>query len=61
MASFTFDRPLLLTQESAEKFFEIALTPSKPDNIKPYSETDRKESEELLRKYWFKDRKSKTK
>lgn len=60
MASFTFDRPLQLTPESAEKFFEIASKPAKPDNIKPYSESERKESEELLRKYWFKNKNSKT-
>ncbi|MBD5081927.1 MAG: hypothetical protein HDT44_09230 [Ruminococcaceae bacterium] len=59
MASFTFDRPLRLDEESAEKFFEIASKPAKPCDIKPYSDTDRKESEELLKKYWFKARTNK--
>lgn len=60
MASFTFDRPLRLTPDEAEKFLEIASTPAKPDNIKPYSDLERKESEELLKKYWFKSKGSKT-
>lgn len=56
MATFTFDRPLRLTPEGTEKFLKIASSPAKPDNIKPYSQDERKESEELLKKYWFKSR-----
>ena len=56
MATETFDRPLRLSKEGAEKFLEIASRPAKPDNIMPYHETDRREAEELLKKYWFKDK-----
>ena len=56
MASFSFDRELRLDQESAEKLMEILSRPGKPDNIEPYSDEDRKESEELLKKYWFKSK-----
>lgn len=57
MASFSFDRPIQLTEESAEKFFEIASRPAKPDNIKPYSDSERKESEELIKK-WFENQRN---
>lgn len=60
MATFSFDRPLKLTPEGTERFLEIASKPVEPDNIKPYSEAEQKESEELLKKYWFKNRKGKT-
>ena len=61
MASFTFDRPLVLSEEGAVKFFEIASRPGKPDGIKPYfeSEEDRKEREELLNKCFQKWKKEK--
>ncbi len=57
MATETFDRPLCLTEKGAKKLFELIdewdkKTP-KPDGIKPYTAEERKESEELLRKYLF--------
>lgn len=60
MASFSFDRPLQLTPEEAEKFFEIASRPPKPDNIKPYfiSEEEQKEDEERIKK-WFESQRKK--
>ncbi len=54
MATFSFDRPLKLTPEGTERFLEIASKPVEPDGIKPYSDAERKESEELLKKYRFK-------
>lgn len=58
MASFTFDRPLMLSEKEAEKFYEIAAKLVKPDSIKLYSESERKESRELIKK-WFKSQRSK--
>ncbi|MBD5128667.1 MAG: hypothetical protein HDT43_01895 [Ruminococcaceae bacterium] len=58
MATFSFDRPLVLDEKSAEKFFEIALTPAKPDGIKPYSYEEQKESEEIIKK-WFENQRKK--
>lgn len=58
MASFTFDRPLVLSEEEAEKFLEITSKPAKPDNIKLYSDEQRKESEEIIKK-WFKSQRNK--
>lgn len=60
MATFSFDRPFKLTPEGTEKFLKIASKPVEPDGIKPYSEAERKESEELLRKYWFKNKNNNT-
>ena len=60
MATFSFDRQFTLTPEEAERFYEIASKPVKLDDIKPYTDEERKESEELLKKYWFKDKKDKT-
>ncbi len=57
MATETFDRPLRLTEQGAKKLFELMdeweKNPPKPDGIKPYTAEERKESEELLRKYLF--------
>lgn len=58
MATFSFDRPLVLDQEGAERLAEILSEPAKPDNIKPYSDSDRKESEELIKK-WFESQRNK--
>lgn len=58
MATFSFDRPLKLTPEEAEKFFEIASKPAKPYNIEPYSYEDQKESEEIIKK-WFENQRKK--
>lgn len=60
MASFTFDRQIKLSEEGFDRLCEILSEPVKPDGIKPFHETDRKEVEELLEKYWFKNRKNKT-
>ena len=59
MATFSFSRPLVLDPESADRLAEILSEPAPPDNIKPYSEADRKETEEILKKYWFKNKDSK--
>ncbi len=60
MATFSFDRPWKLTPEGTERFFKIAMTPVEGDDIKPYTDEERKESEELLKKYWFKNEENKT-
>ena len=58
MATFSFDRPLKLTPEEAEKFFEVTSEPVEPDGIKPYSYEDQKESEEIIKK-WFENQRKK--
>lgn len=37
MPTFSFDRPIKLSPEETERFFEIAMKPAKPDGIKPIS------------------------
>ncbi len=56
VATFTFDRPLDITPEGTERFWEIYSMPVESDNIKPYSDADREESMELIKKYWHKNR-----
>ncbi len=54
MATSTFDRPLVLTEQGIDNL--IALTkkwkknPPKPDHVKPYSETERAEVDALLQR-----------
>lgn len=58
MATFSFDRPLKLTPEGTERFLKIASKPVEPDGIKPYSEAEMKESEEIIKK-WFESQRNK--
>ncbi|MCM1165317.1 MAG: hypothetical protein NC299_12435 [Lachnospiraceae bacterium] len=58
MATFSFDRPLVLDEEATEKFLEIALTPAKPDGIKPFSLEEQRESEEIIKK-WYENQRNK--
>ena len=54
MPTSTFDRDIVLTDsESIEKFYRIlnAEAPKKPISQHPYSKSDRKKSEELLKLY----------
>ncbi len=64
MATFTFDRPLRLTEQGTKKLLELMdeweKNPPKPDGIKPYTDAEREESVELLKKYWSKGKKNKT-
>ena len=59
MATFSFDRQFVLSPEGAERLAEIMSKPVKLDDIKPYTDADREECRELLKKYWFKDKKDK--
>ena len=54
MATSTFDRNITLTDPaSVKKFYRIlnAEAPKKPISQRPYSESNRKKSEELLKLY----------
>lgn len=60
MATFSFDREFKLTVEEADRLAEIMSKPVKRDDIKPYTDADREECRELLKKYWFKNKEDKT-
>ncbi len=53
MATSTFDREIVITDPaSVEKFYRILNSaPKKPISKHPYSDEDRKKSEELLKIY----------
>lgn len=59
MATSTFDRPLVLSEEGAEKLFalleEWEKNPPEPDGIEPYSDADEAEVDELLKKLFHSD------
>lgn len=54
MSTSSFDRPLVLTEKGAKKLFELLekweKDPPEPDGIEPYSDEDRAEVDELLKK-----------
>lgn len=58
MATFSFDRPLKLTPEGTERFLKIASKPVEPDGIKPYSDAERQNNKELIKK-WYESQRSK--
>lgn len=57
MATSTFDRPLVLTEQGVDNLIALMKkwekNPPKPDGIKPYSQAEREEVDALLRKYLF--------
>ncbi len=58
MATSTFDRPLVLTEQGVDNLIALVKKwekePPKPDGIKPYSQEEREEGRRLLRQCWFK-------
>lgn len=60
MATFSFDRPIMVSREGAEKLAEILSKPTPPlDPVEDFlSDTYKKENERLAEK-WFKEKKGK--
>ena len=59
MATSTFDRPLVLTEQGVDNLIALmkkwTKDPPKPDNIKPYSDAERAEVDELLQLFFHSD------
>lgn len=56
MATFTFDRPIVIRDEESKKRLEEFLNsdePAKPISVPVFSDEERKKSEQLLAKYYF--------
>lgn len=56
MATFTFDRPIVIRDEESKKKLEDFLNsdePVKPISVPVFSDTERKRSEQLLAQYYF--------
>ncbi len=57
MATSTFDRPLILTEQGVDNLIALMRkwekNPPPPDGIKPYSDAEREEVKMLLKKCGF--------
>lgn len=55
MATSTFDRPLVLTEQGVDNLIVLKKkwekNPSEPDGIQPYSQAEREEADALLKQY----------
>ncbi len=56
MATFTFDRPIVIKDEESRKRLEDFINsdePVKPISVPVFSDAERKKSEDLLAQYYF--------